>query len=190
MFNIFYVGITNLSAQYEITHNLGYDREKFQQRTGVVGVIVPELSNGLVLHELPEPPDSPGVEPVGRLVEHEELRFAQKGRGQAQALAFAEGERAQTRPTLFCEAGLLQHLRDPGVGDPVALGQFEKPLLEFSGACAGCGETPYAKLLTQLYGDRMMISNATGCSSIWGGSASAMPYTKNEKGYGPAWAKV
>ena len=66
--------------------------------------------------------------------------------------------------------------------------QFEKPLLEFSGACAGCGETPYAKLITQLFGDRMMISNATGCSSIWGGSAPAMPYTTNAKGHGPAWA--
>ncbi len=66
--------------------------------------------------------------------------------------------------------------------------QFEQPLLEFSGACAGCGETPYAKLVTQLFGDRMMIANATGCSSIWGGSAPAMPYTMNEKGCGPAWA--
>ena len=66
--------------------------------------------------------------------------------------------------------------------------QFEQPLLEFSGACAGCGETAYAKLLTQLFGDRMMISNATGCSSIWGGSAPSMPYTTNYKGYGPAWA--
>ena len=65
--------------------------------------------------------------------------------------------------------------------------QFRKPLLEFSGACAGCGETPYAKLVTQLFGDRMYIANATGCSSIWGGSAPATPYTKNEKGYGPAW---
>ena len=65
--------------------------------------------------------------------------------------------------------------------------QFEKPLFEFSGACAGCGETPYAKLLTQLFGDRMMIANATGCSSIWGASAPAMPYTKNFKGHGPAW---
>ena len=66
--------------------------------------------------------------------------------------------------------------------------QFEVPLFEFSGACAGCGETPYAKLITQLYGDRMMIANATGCSSIWGGSAPATPYTKNKKGQGPAWA--
>ena len=65
--------------------------------------------------------------------------------------------------------------------------QFEKPLFEFSGACAGCGETPYAKLLTQLFGDRMMIANATGCSSIWGASAPAMPYTKNVNGHGPAW---
>ena len=66
--------------------------------------------------------------------------------------------------------------------------QFETPLLEFSGACAGCGETAYAKLLTQLFGDRMQISNATGCSSIWGGSAPSMPYTTNSKGCGPAWA--
>ncbi|MBU5299979.1 pyruvate:ferredoxin (flavodoxin) oxidoreductase [Clostridium sporogenes] len=66
--------------------------------------------------------------------------------------------------------------------------QFEQPLLEFSGACAGCGETPYAKLVTQLFGDRMMIANATGCSSIWGASAPSTPYTTNHKGYGPAWA--
>ncbi|WP_298588761.1 pyruvate:ferredoxin (flavodoxin) oxidoreductase, partial [uncultured Selenomonas sp.] len=78
--------------------------------------------------------------------------------------------------------------KNPMKKDTVIGSQFEKPLLEFSGACAGCGETPYAKLITQLFGDRMMISNATGCSSIWGGSAPAMPYTKNEKGYGPAWA--
>ncbi len=66
--------------------------------------------------------------------------------------------------------------------------QFKQPLLEFSGACAGCGETPYAKLITQLFGDRMFIANATGCSSIWGGSAPSMPYTVNKKGHGPAWA--
>ena len=66
--------------------------------------------------------------------------------------------------------------------------QFKQPLLEFSGACAGCGETPYAKLMTQLFGDRMYIANATGCSSIWGGSAPSTPYTVNKKGFGPAWA--
>ena len=66
--------------------------------------------------------------------------------------------------------------------------QFNQPLLEFSGACAGCGETPYAKLMTQLFGDRMYISNATGCSSIWGGSAPSTPYTVNKDGHGPAWA--
>ena len=65
--------------------------------------------------------------------------------------------------------------------------QFKQPLLEFSGACAGCGETPYAKLVTQLFGDRMFIANATGCSTNWGASAPATPYTKNKKGYGPAW---
>ncbi|MCX6666794.1 MAG: pyruvate:ferredoxin (flavodoxin) oxidoreductase [Euryarchaeota archaeon] len=66
--------------------------------------------------------------------------------------------------------------------------QFQKPLLEFSGACAGCGETSYLKVATQLFGDRMIIANATGCSSIWGGSAPSVPFTVNEKGFGPAWA--
>ena len=65
--------------------------------------------------------------------------------------------------------------------------QFKQPLLEFSGACGGCGETPYAKLATQLFGDKMFIANATGCSSIWGGSAPATPYTVNKEGHGPAW---
>lgn len=66
--------------------------------------------------------------------------------------------------------------------------QFQEPLLEFSGACAGCGETAYVKLATQMFGDRMIIANATGCSSIWGGSAPTCPYTTNSKGHGPAWA--
>ncbi len=66
--------------------------------------------------------------------------------------------------------------------------QFNKPLFEFSGACAGCGETPYVKLVTQLFGDRMIVANATGCSSIYGGSAPTCPYTKNKEGKGPAWA--
>ncbi len=66
--------------------------------------------------------------------------------------------------------------------------QFKQPLLEFSGACAGCGETPYAKLITQLFGDRMYIANATGCSSIWGNSSPSTPYTVNPKGQGPAWS--
>ena len=66
--------------------------------------------------------------------------------------------------------------------------QFKQPLLEFSGACAGCGETPYAKLVTQLFGDRMYIANATGCSSIWGNSSPSTPYTVNAEGKGPAWS--
>jgi len=66
--------------------------------------------------------------------------------------------------------------------------QFKQPLLEFSGACAGCGETPYAKLITQLFGERMYIANATGCSSIWGNSSPSTPYTVNQKGQGPAWS--
>ena len=66
--------------------------------------------------------------------------------------------------------------------------QFKQPLLEFSGACAGCGETPYAKLITQLFGERMYIANATGCSSIWGNSSPSTPYTVTPEGKGPAWS--
>ena len=64
--------------------------------------------------------------------------------------------------------------------------QFEQPLLEFSGACAGCGETAYMKLLTQLYGDRMIVANATGCTQAWGFSTPSFPYTTNSRGHGPA----
>ena len=78
-----------------------------------------------------------------------------------------------------------KHLRFPDNLTKEA--QFHRPLLEFSGACGGCGETPYAKLVTQLFGDHMYIANATGCSSIWGGSAPSTPYTVNDKGRGPAW---
>ncbi|MEE1394143.1 MAG: pyruvate:ferredoxin (flavodoxin) oxidoreductase, partial [Negativibacillus sp.] len=74
------------------------------------------------------------------------------------------------------------------VDNTVIGSQFQKPLLEFSGSCAGCAETSYARLITQLFGDRMYISNATGCSSIWGGPAATSPYTVNAKGHGPAWA--
>ena len=72
--------------------------------------------------------------------------------------------------------------------DNVKFSQFKQPHLEFSGSCAGCAETSYARLVTQLYGDHMMISNATGCSSIWGGPAATSPYTVNKEGKGPAWA--
>lgn len=75
----------------------------------------------------------------------------------------------------------------PFAVDSVKGSQFQQPLLEFSGACAGCGETPYAKLITQLFGDRMYLANATGCSCIWGGSAPSTPYTINKEGHGPAW---
>ena len=75
------------------------------------------------------------------------------------------------------------------INNTVKGSQFKQPLLEFSGSCAGCAETSYARLITQLFGERMYISNATGCSSIWGGSAPATPYTVNrESGRGPAWA--
>ena len=82
----------------------------------------------------------------------------------------------------------LSHKENPMDKNTVKGSQFEQPLLEFSGACAGCGETPYAKLITQLFGDRMYIANATGCSSIWGGSAPTTPYTTNHLGQGPAWS--
>ena len=86
---------------------------------------------------------------------------------------------------------LFNNVSDKGFGrkaDSVKTSQFRQPLLEFSGACPGCGETPYAKLVTQLFGDRMYIANATGCSSIWGCSAPSTPYTVNREGRGPAWA--
>jgi len=85
-------------------------------------------------------------------------------------------------------AETLTEKPNPMSKETVKGSQFEQPLFEFSGACAGCGETPYVKLVTQLFGDRMQISNATGCSSIWGGSAPSMPYTPNRKGQGPTWA--
>ena len=86
--------------------------------------------------------------------------------------------------TLEPKAEVLEKFKDTTVKGS----QFKKPYLEFSGACAGCGETPYAKLVTQLFGDRMYIANATGCSSIWGGSAPSTPYCANKDGFGPAWA--
>lgn len=82
----------------------------------------------------------------------------------------------------------LPRLEEPMPAISVKGSQFRQPLFEFSGACPGCGETPYVKLVTQLYGDRMLIANATGCSSIYGGSAPSCPYTVNDEGHGPAWA--
>ncbi|MDD6209864.1 MAG: pyruvate:ferredoxin (flavodoxin) oxidoreductase [Bacteroidales bacterium] len=88
----------------------------------------------------------------------------------------------------FCEKEVKskQHLVD--IKANVKNSQFATPLFEFSGACSGCGETPYVKLISQLFGDRQMVANATGCTSIYSGSAPSTPYTKNEKGHGPAWA--
>ncbi|MCH5156442.1 MAG: pyruvate:ferredoxin (flavodoxin) oxidoreductase [Clostridiales bacterium] len=82
----------------------------------------------------------------------------------------------------------VKRVDSPFKADTVKGSQFKQPLFEFSGACAGCGETPYVKLVTQLFGDRMIIANATGCSSIYGGSAPTCPYTTNNEGHGPAWA--
>ena len=87
----------------------------------------------------------------------------------------------------YCVANVTEK---PEVANPATVigSQYKQPLLEFSGSCAGCAETSYARLVTQLFGDRMYISNATGCSSIWGGPAATCPYTVNKKGQGPAWA--
>lgn len=82
----------------------------------------------------------------------------------------------------------LKQKENPTRPGSIMHSQFNKPLLEFSGACSGCGETPYVKLLTQMFGDRMMIANATGCSSIWGAAAPVTPYTTNDQGQGPAWS--
>ena len=111
-----------------------------------------------------------------------------------------KGAKALTMENMEANAGVQKYF-DYGVTLPekedviakfkentVKGSQFKQPLLEFSGACAGCGETPYAKLITQLFGDRMYIANATGCSSIWGNSSPSTPYTVNAKGQGPAWS--
>ena len=87
----------------------------------------------------------------------------------------------------YCVAKVAEK-KDIATDANVITSQFKKPLLEFSGSCAGCAETSYARLITQLFGDRMYISNATGCSSIWGGPAATSPYTTNAEGHGPAWA--
>ncbi|MBQ2315705.1 MAG: 4Fe-4S binding protein, partial [Clostridia bacterium] len=87
----------------------------------------------------------------------------------------------------YCVANVTEKAGLAGDANVIA-SQYKKPLLEFSGSCAGCAETAYARLVTQLFGDRMYISNATGCSSIWGGPAATSPYTVNNEGHGPAWA--
>ena len=97
-----------------------------------------------------------------------------------------ESQAAQQAAFDYCVAKVSE--KPETVGKTVISSQFKKPLLEFSGSCAGCAETSYARLITQLFGDRMYISNATGCSSIWGGPAATSPYTVNSKGHGPAWA--
>ncbi|MDR1359410.1 MAG: pyruvate:ferredoxin (flavodoxin) oxidoreductase [Deltaproteobacteria bacterium] len=98
-----------------------------------------------------------------------------------------EGEIPLQAPNLAFAEENITIKDDLAPRDTVIGSQFQQPLLEFSGACAGCGETPYVKLLTQLFGERMIIANATGCSSIWGASAPTVPYTVNKDGFGPAW---
>ena len=108
-----------------------------------------------------------------------------------QALSMASFEANEDKQKYFDYAVKLpekKEVLDKFKETTVKGSQFKQPLLEFSGACGGCGETPYAKLITQLFGDRMYIANATGCSSIWGNSSPSTPYTKNAKGFGPAWS--
>lgn len=105
------------------------------------------------------------------------------------ALVMKPYEEQKEQAVNWAFAMTLKQKENPVKGKNSVLStQFNKPLLEFSGACSGCGETPYVKLLTQMFGDRMMIANATGCSSIWGGASPASPYTTNECGQGPAWS--
>ncbi len=102
------------------------------------------------------------------------------------SMVSAEGELAEQEVFDYCVANVSEK---PALADASVKGsQFKQPLLEFSGACAGCAETAYAKLVTQLFGDRMYVANATGCSSIWGGPAATSPYTVNADGRGPAWS--
>ncbi|MCL2236128.1 MAG: pyruvate:ferredoxin (flavodoxin) oxidoreductase [Defluviitaleaceae bacterium] len=110
------------------------------------------------------------------------------GKGGKKALEMVSADDCEKDMPLWYAATSLSHKDNPFDVSTVRGSQYETPLLEFSGACAGCGETPYAKLATQLFGDRMYIANATGCSSIWGASAPSTPYTTNHKGHGPAWA--
>ena len=98
-----------------------------------------------------------------------------------------ESQEDQQQVFDYCVANVTEKAETTAMMN-VMNSQYKKPLLEFSGSCAGCAETSYARLITQLFGDRMYISNATGCSSIWGGPAATSPYTTNNKGFGPAWA--
>ncbi|WP_395518467.1 pyruvate:ferredoxin (flavodoxin) oxidoreductase [Enterococcus faecalis] len=107
-------------------------------------------------------------------------------KGKALVMRPYEEEKEQAMNWAF--AMTLLQKENPAKPNTVLGSQFNKPLLEFSGACSGCGETPYVKLLTQMFGDRMLIANATGCSSIWGAAAGVTPYTTNEQGQGPAWS--
>ena len=118
------------------------------------------------------------------------LSCSRQERGQAQ-----EHQPATNRRTPGGRAGCLAGLRRSASGryrawDPASVktSQLRQPLFEFSGACAGCGETPYLKLLTQLFGDHLLIANATGCSSIYGGNLPTTPYSTNAEGRGPAWS--
>ena len=106
----------------------------------------------------------------------------------ALSMAPLEGQLAEADNWAYCVANVSSKQSLVDIKSNVKNSQFATPLFEFSGACSGCGETPYVKLISQLFGDREMVANATGCSSIYSGSVPSTPYTKNEKGQGPAWA--
>ena len=103
-------------------------------------------------------------------------------------MAPLEGQLAEADNWAYCVANVSSKQSLVDIKSNVKNSQFATPLFEFSGACSGCGETPYVKLISQLFGDREMVANATGCSSIYSGSVPSTPYTTNEKGEGPAWA--
>ena len=106
----------------------------------------------------------------------------------ALSMAPLEGQLAEADNWAYCVANVSSKQSLVDIKSNVKNSQFATPLFEFSGACSGCGETPYVKLISQLFGDREMVANATGCSSIYSGSVPSTPYTTNEKGHGPAWA--
>jgi pyruvate-ferredoxin/flavodoxin oxidoreductase len=108
--------------------------------------------------------------------------------GKALAMVPLEGELAEAENWKYCVENVTSKQDLVDISSNVKNSQFATPLFEFSGACSGCGETPYVKLISQLFGDREIVANATGCSSIYSGSVPSTPYTKNAKGQGPAWA--
>jgi pyruvate-ferredoxin/flavodoxin oxidoreductase len=108
--------------------------------------------------------------------------------GKALSMVPLEGQEAEAANWNYCAENVKSKQDLVDIKSNVKNSQFATPLFEFSGACSGCGETPYVKLIAQLFGDRQIAANATGCTSIYSGSVPSTPYTTNEKGHGPAWS--